>query len=160
MDPLKTSRVINITLAILLGLCFTLNWGTRERNRSLVTKFDQERLKSEALLSEKLASQKELQKFKDKFFDLREENFGQNHAVEIAGTKIKEMKAGFKQLEAENRLLRSEKKEALQSVLDYEYKLEVAQSLNDKLETENVQLKSSNTLLQNTNVSDSMKTGY
>jgi hypothetical protein len=58
----KTTTTIMITLIVLLCLCFILLTITKHQNIGLEKKLDREKLKNEALLSEKLSIEKKLAK--------------------------------------------------------------------------------------------------
>jgi hypothetical protein len=58
----KTTTTIMITLIVLLCLCLILLTITKHQNIGLEEKLDREKLKNEALLSEKLSIEKELAK--------------------------------------------------------------------------------------------------
>lgn len=53
MDSLKTAKVITVTTAIFFGVCFSWLVYSRHENARLHDELDSEKLRSEALLSEK-----------------------------------------------------------------------------------------------------------
>lgn len=58
MDSLKTARIITVATAILFAIAFSWLWSTQGSNEAIRRELDQQKLRNEALLAEKLLGEK------------------------------------------------------------------------------------------------------
>ncbi|HEY5744941.1 MAG TPA: hypothetical protein VIU12_02585 [Chryseolinea sp.] len=58
MDSLKTARIITLATAVLFAIAFSWLWSTQTSNESMRRELDQQKLRNEALLAEKLLGEK------------------------------------------------------------------------------------------------------
>jgi hypothetical protein len=120
MNGLRGFQVITASLAILFVLCLTGLIVLYQSNNSLAQRLDRERLKSEALLSEKLIIQKGFEKCREtdrrsqrETFDLRDKLATQSEMIALQTAKNKKLEAA---------LLRAEQQYQRQVVLNKKLK--------------------------------------
>ena len=125
MQFLSNSRTVAvITTALFVGSLFWL-LNTKRVNGSLEEGLQNEKLKSESLLSEKLSLEKEIEKFQEQLFSLKDQNLQLDNLVQSTTTKLKRQESEYDRLKKENLSLAQVKKQrqelvALKSALENE----------------------------------------
>jgi hypothetical protein len=125
MQFLSNSKAIAvITTALFVGSLFWL-LNTKRVNGTLEEGIQKEKLKSEALLSEKLSLEKEIEKFKNHLFSLKDKNQDLNNLLQTTSAKLDRQEAEYKKMKKENISLNEVKRQrqeliALKSSLENE----------------------------------------
>ncbi|MEX2233330.1 MAG: hypothetical protein WD824_14300 [Cyclobacteriaceae bacterium] len=154
MQPFKSSKAIAmVTTALFIGSLFWL-MNTKRVNSSLETGLQDERLKSEEYLSEKLLLERDLLKIKDELLILQGTNAEQGDLVKSMSTKLANQEAEYDRMKKQNISLHQIKKQrqeliALQSQLENE--LQSIKLSHAELETKNNELTHSVASLQDRN---------
>lgn len=157
MENMNSSKAIAlVTTALLVASLFWL-LNTKRVNSSLKTGLQEERLKSESLLSERLQLEKEMQKVKDQLLLLEGQNTELNNVVKNASAKLQSQEADYNRLKKENLSLNQIKKQrqeliALQNQLENELQslrgsYAALQSQNSELNNKVASLQERNKLL-------------
>lgn len=142
-----------VTTALFIGSLFWL-MNTKRVNSSLETGLQDERLKSEEYLSEKLLLERDLLKIKDELLILQGTNAEQGDLVKSMSTKLANQEAEYDRMKKQNISLHQIKKQrqeliALQSQLENE--LQSIKLSHAELETKNNELTHSVASLQDRN---------
>lgn len=125
MQPFKSSKAIAlVTTALFIGSLFWL-MNTQRVNSSLETGLQNERLKAEEILSEKLLLEKDLLKIKDELLKLEGTNAEQGDLVKNMSRKLANQEAEYNRMKKQNVSLHQIKKQrqeliALQGQLENE----------------------------------------
>lgn len=102
MEKFKSSKAIAmVTTALFIGSLFWL-MNTKRVNNSLEAGLQNEKLKSETMLSEKLLLEKEIQKFKDDLADLKNDNKGLDDLVKSTSAKLRSQESEYNRMKKEN----------------------------------------------------------
>jgi myosin heavy subunit len=154
MENLKSSKAIAVvtTALLLASLVWLLN--TNRVNSSLEAGLEKERLKSESMLSEKLLLEKELDKFKDQLFKLKDKNLELDNLVKNTSSQFSRQESEYNRMKKENLTLAQIKKQrqdlvALRSQLENE--LQSLKSTNAELEEKNREMNNTIASLQDRN---------
>ena len=140
MEILKSPKAIAmVTTALFVGSLFWLA-NTRRVNVLLETDLKEQSLKAESLLSEKLLLQKEIDRFKDQLFSMKDQNRELTALSEKATAQLKRQEADFNRMKKENMSLTQVRKQRLELT-----------ALKSQLENELQLLKASYADLQNQN---------
>ncbi|MBT1696431.1 hypothetical protein KK083_06065 [Fulvivirgaceae bacterium PWU4] len=147
----KTQAVV--TTALLVASLFWL-LNTKRVNRSLEGGLNNERLRSEALLSEKLLLEKDLDKFKNQLFALKDKNDALNNVVQATEARLKARESEYDRMKRQNLSLQQVKKQreeliALQK--DLERQLEDMKLSYTTLQAQHQELNNTVALLQERN---------
>jgi myosin heavy subunit len=111
-----------MSTALLVASLFWL-LSTKRVNSSLESGWQNEKLKSEQLLSEKLQLEKEIQKFKDQLVSLRDRNTDLDNLVRNVNNELQKSEADFNRLRKENLSLVQIRKQR-QELVDLQNKLQ------------------------------------
>jgi predicted nucleic acid-binding Zn-ribbon protein len=125
MERLTSPKAIAmVTTALFIASLLWLT-NTKRINSSLETELREESLKSESLLSEKLSLEKDLEKFKEQLFSLKDKNKDLDELVKQTTTRLSNQEADYNRMKKENLSLAQLKKQrqeltALKSELENE----------------------------------------
>ncbi|MEX1241830.1 MAG: hypothetical protein WEB30_19060 [Cyclobacteriaceae bacterium] len=154
MEKLKSPRKIAaVTTALFVASLFWL-MNTKHINSSLEAGLQDQKLKSEALLSEKLLLEKDIQKMKDQLFALKGQNLDLDNLLKNASSKLENQESEYNRMKKENTSLAQIKKQreelsALRNQLENE--LQNLKSEYADLEARNEELSSVVASLQDRN---------
>lgn len=154
MEKLKSPKTIAaVTTALFVASLFWL-MNTKHINSSLEAGLQDQKLKSEALLSEKLLLEKDIQKMKDQLFALKGQNLDLDNLVKNASSKLENQESEYNRMRKENASLLQIKKQreelaALRHQLENE--LQNLKNSYDDLEARNEELNSAVASLQERN---------
>jgi myosin heavy subunit len=154
MEKLKSSKAIAVvTSALFIASLFWL-MNTKRVNSSLEAGLESEKLESESLLSEKLLLEKDVQKFKDQLFSLKDKNSELDNLYKSISTKLKNQESEYSRMRKENMSLAQIKKQrqeltTLQRQLENE--LQTLKSSYADLEARNNELNGTVASLQERN---------
>lgn len=143
MGILKNSKVVAVvTTTLLISSLFWL-MNTKRVNGSLEAGLQKEKLHSEALLSEKLSLEKDMQKFKAQLSTLNNKNTELDKLVSSTSAKLKSQESEYNRMKRQNLSLGQLQKQrqeliALQSQLEND--LRELRSSNAELEAKNSDL--------------------
>jgi hypothetical protein len=111
MQVLKNSKAIAmVTTALFIGSLFWL-MNTKRVNSSLETGLENERLKAEEILSEKLLLEKDLMKIKGELLKLEGTNAEQGHLVQNLSEQLANQEAEYNRMKKQNISLHQIKKQ-------------------------------------------------
>jgi myosin heavy subunit len=138
----KTRITKTIAMATTGLFVASLFWliNTKRINNSLEAGLQKQMLKSEELLSEKLLLEKDIQRFNEQLFALKEENLEFDNLVKSTEAKLKSQESSYNRMKRENMSLAQVKKQRQELI-----------ALQSQLENEITALKSSYTRLQEQN---------
>jgi predicted nucleic acid-binding Zn-ribbon protein len=145
--------VAAVTTALLLASLFWL-FSTKRINSSLETGLQDQKLKSEALLSEKLLLEKDIQKFKEQLQFIGSENSNLKSTISATERKLKAQQDEFNRLQKQNATLaqvRKQRNELQQLQKDLQEQLAALQEGYKKLQQENMSLQNTVASLQDKN---------
>lgn len=154
MERLTNPKAIAmVTTALFIASLLWLT-NTKRINSSLETELREESLKSESLLSEKLFLEKDLEKFKEQLFSLKDKNKDLNALVKETTARLNNQEADYNRMKKENLSLAQVKKQrqeltALKSQLENE--LQNLRSSYAELEAKNHELTSTVASLEERN---------
>lgn len=143
MEKLKSPKAIALASTALLVASLFWLLNTKRISSSLESGLENERLKSEQLLSEKLQLEKEIQKFKDQLANLKDQNLSLDNVVKSLNAKFSNQEADYNRMKQQNLTLAQVKKQkvelmALQNQLQNE--LESLRGAYASLESRNAEL--------------------
>jgi len=151
---MKSAKAIAIATTVLLGISLFWLINTRTLNHTLESGLQKERIKSEALLSEKLKAEKDLKKIKEQLTGLKGENQQLNDLVERTSAKLASQEALLSRTKKDNASmaqLRKQRDELSQIQRQLQQELAAIQNSYANLETENRKLNATVALLQEKN---------
>lgn len=102
METIKSPKTI---AALTTALCIaSLLWlmNVRHVNSSLETGLQEQKLKSESLLSEKLMLEKDIQKVKDQLFSLKGQNMELDNLVKTTSSKLQNQESEYNRMKRAN----------------------------------------------------------
>jgi hypothetical protein len=111
MENLKSSKVIAVMTTALLVASLVWLMNTNRVNNSLETGLQEQKLKSEGLLSEKLLLEKDIEKFKGQLFKLKDENADLDGIVKSITAKLKNQESEYIRMKRDNASLGQIKKQ-------------------------------------------------
>jgi predicted nucleic acid-binding Zn-ribbon protein len=154
MEKFNSSKAIAVvTTALFVGSLFWL-MNAKRVNNSLEAGLQEQKLKSEAMLSEKLLLEKDLQKFKDQLFKLKDENKGLDALVKKTSARLSSQEAEYNRMKRENVSLGQIKKQRqeLQAIKNQlEMELTAMRTSYAELEAKNRELNGAVVSLQERN---------
>jgi chromosome segregation ATPase len=154
MNTLKSSKTIAVVATtILIAMVFWL-LNTKRASHLLEEGLQESRLKSEALLSEKLLLEKEIDKMKEQLVSLTDRNAGLDELVQQTTEKLRHQESDYNRMKKENLTLAQVKKqranlEALRTGLEKE--MQGLKELNAYLQDRNNELTGTVASLQERN---------
>lgn len=101
MEKLKSPQAIALAATALLLASLVWLMNTRSINNSLVTGLENQKLKSEQLLSEKLQLEKEMERFKDQLFTLKDKNLGLDNLVNSLSSQLQNQQEEYNRMKKE-----------------------------------------------------------
>jgi uncharacterized protein YlxW (UPF0749 family) len=154
MEKFKNSKAVALVTTALMVVSLFWLMNTKRVNGSLEAGLEKEKLKSETLLSEKLALEKEMEKFKEKLFELKEQNLDLDNLYKSTSAKLERQQAEYNRMKRENMSLAQVKKQrqeliAMQSQLENE--LQSLRNSYAELEARNKELNTTVASLQERN---------
>jgi DNA repair exonuclease SbcCD ATPase subunit len=154
MENLKSSKVIAVMTTALLVASLVWLMNTNRVNNSLEAGLQEQKLKSEGLLSEKLLLEKDIEKFKGQLFKLKDENTDLDGIVKSITAKLKNQESDYLRMKRANASLGQIKKQrqelqALKNELENE--LTTIRASYAALEAKNKELNNSVASLQERN---------
>jgi len=149
----KPKTIAIVTTVLMMASVFWL-LSVKQMNSSLSFNLDEERLRSETLLSEKLVLEKDIEKMKVKILDMREKNSDLSRIAKTTSKKLESQEAEFRKLKKENGTLAQIKKQRQQLAdlqLELEKELNALKTSYADLESKNLGLSQSVTALEERN---------
>lgn len=111
METLKSSKAVAVVTTVLFVGSVMWLMNTKSVNSSLEAGMKEQQLRSEALLSEKLLLEKDMEKFKDQLAKLRGENASLDDLAKKAMARLKEQESGYDRMKRENASLAQVRKQ-------------------------------------------------
>jgi chromosome segregation ATPase len=154
MEMIKNPKAIAVlTTALFVATLFWL-LNMNRVNNSLQAGLEDEKLKSEQLLSEKLMLEKDLQKMKDQFANLRESNYDLSSNLKRTSEKLKSQEAEYNRMKKQNMSLaqiKKQREELLVLQRQLENEIQSLRTSNDDLQNKNKELTSAVASLEERN---------
>jgi chromosome segregation ATPase len=125
MQQLKSPRTIAAVTTVLFVASASWLMTTRHVNSSLEAGLQEQKLKSETLLSEKLLLEKDIEKMKDQLFSLKGRNLELDNLAQSTAAKLRDQESEYNRMKKQNASLSQIKKqraelEALRNALENE----------------------------------------
>ena len=143
MKTFKSSKAVAlVSTALMVASIFWL-MNAKSVNTTLEAGLQNEKLKSEQLLSEKLHLEKEIEKFKEQLLRLKEQNLDFDEAVKSVTSKLQLQEADYTRMKKENNSLgqlRKQKQDLLTLLAELENELTHLKSSSAALESKNSNL--------------------
>jgi DNA repair exonuclease SbcCD ATPase subunit len=146
MEKLKSSKAIAVVTTALFVASLVWLMNTKSVNSSLEAGLQEQKLKSEALLSEKLLLEKDIQKFKDQLSKLKDENVELDNLFKNTSAKLQTQESEYNRMKRENTSLAQIKRQR-QELQELKNQLENELTL---LKTSYASLEAKNSELNNT----------
>jgi chromosome segregation ATPase len=102
MQQLKSPRTIAAATTVLFVASASWLMTTRHVNSSLEAGLQEQKLKSETLLSEKLLLEKDIEKMKDQLFALKGKNLELDNLAQSAAAKLRDQESEYNRMKKQN----------------------------------------------------------
>jgi len=148
MQNMNKPKAIALVATVLMIASVLWLMSVKQVNSTLSNNLDEERLRSESLLSEKLLLEKDIEKMKERILDMRDKSYSLDQLAKNATLKLDAQEAEFKKLKKENITLAEVKKQRKQLEelhRELEAELEGLKISHADLEAKNAEL--SNTIV-------------